>query len=1407
MDSMILANGDVKQPTLVLALKSKKRIGVVQASNIIYKDCFNAASELSFRVYKLEDEENALWDELKDFRLIWFKEIDKWFEISVEVDEENETVKNILGVSVCESELSQINLYNIEINTETDILRDDYVLPTVLYNEEYPEASLLNRIMEKAPHYTITHVDSTIKNIQRTFSFDDTTIYDAMQQIAEEIGCIFIFDSGSSDGFISRKIYVYDLESNCQNSSCKHRGEFSNQCPECNGTNILYGYGNDTKIFVSTENLAEQITYKTNDDAVKNCFMVEGGDDLITSTVRNCNPNGTNYIWYFSQTLKTDMSDALIEKLNTYDTQYKYYRDTYPINLNQASISAYNDLVDKYTTSTNVFTKITGSLIGYSALMNKYYDTIDFALYLQSTMMPGITITPTTAALEAAKITRSALNPVAVLGTAYNYLSKATANNAILTVARLLITSGYRLTVETSSLSNKTWTGQLRVTSYSDDTDTALTNNLSITITNSEEKYVKQKILKSTTQDSTDALDVVSLFELGYSAFCTELKKHCLANLVSINDACEAILNILVEQGTATEENTLYDTLYLPYYQKHSAIQDEIVVRQNEINTICGTYDVYNNLVVKGLQNYIEEKQLYIQNLLDFKAYLGTTLWLEFCSYRRDDTYSNSNYVSDGLNNVELFDKARELLEVATKELYKSAELQHTISSSLNNLLAMSEFSGLLNNFEVGNWIHLLVDNNVFRLRLSEIEIDYDSPSNISVEFTDIIKSREGISDIQSVMDKASSIATSYDAVAKQASQGANTGKLMAEWVKKGLDLTTMKIVNNADNQEVVQDRNGLLLKEYFPVTDSYSDKQTKLINKGIYFTNDNWLTSKAAVGNFYYYDPVTRTTQEGYGVIAETIVSNIILSSDVGIYTDNNNITINEDGIYVVNSNGYLAKAVIAASSTNKITVLSSEANNFAVGNIVSIGSSAVNNDVAKNVTISAIRKVQILQQSQYGLHIQKPGTGGTLADDTSVSVIMYNGEITFSQFTTSNAGHVYSLGTYTLAAGSYKLTGCPTNLGTVDNTYISVTGTNVSANDTGSGVTFTLSAQTQVSINIKFDALDGKTEYTFIPFLRLLEDASLSSAYSHITFSGNPVNISVGDIMAINTVSVSIDPSNTKGVFVIESSKEGNVMWVDSDGNGHYSGAISIADGNFTVNKDGEINVRDVFTVDKYGTGFFQGSLSAANNTFSVNGTTGTLSAGGGKFVVDGATGSVTTSGSVILGGSIVLNGSITWGNNSPVKYQFSVDGTSWHDTMTSSDYYRRDSTDGGVTWGTPYQFRGRDGQDGQDGEDGDANLPPYIQSTYIDSVEIRSPTIMANDFKVYSNSSGGSYNMYGYYNSSYYHVFQISYYAGTSPTVTFSGGTGQAYAYWNFPYTAFSGNISFSSANVSGLAATFG
>ncbi len=914
---------NVIQPTFVLATRSGHKLGSIPATNITVSDSFNSRFDLEFQVNLYDNgKKYHLWDKITDFKLVWCKEWDVWFEMYVTVQDDDDTVKNVSCVSLGEAELSQTNLYNIEINTENDIARDDYS-PTIIYNEVNPKASLLHRIMEKAPHYKIQHVDVSIAGIQRTFTFDNTSLYDAFQTIAEEIDCIFVINSGTSDdGSISRTISVYDLESYCV--ECGHRDNFSGKCPKCESENILTGYGQDTTVFVSTENLADSITLKTDTDSVKNCFRLKAGDELLTSTVMSCNPNGSQYIWYISDETKKDMSEELINKLKEYDETYAYYYDKHELTLSGETVQKYNDLIAKYHPYKEDLHTLPASIVGYSALMNAYYDTIDLYLFLHDSFMPSPELSDTTAALQATKL--NSLSSVAVQD--LSRCSSSTASSAVLSVAKTIVDPRYQVKVKSGEFSDNIWSGVFTVTNYSDETDTADSATITVTISDDYETFVRQKLDKilKNAQDDENANDIVSLFKLPLDSFTTEITKYCLTSLNTFYDSCQSCIDLLIEQGVADKEtwaneDDLYNKLYLNYYDKLIALQNEIKVRESEIAIVVGAYDIDGNLESEGIQTLIQSEKAKIQGALDMENFLGEKLWLEFISYKREDTYSNSNYISDGLNNGELFNRALEFIEVAKKEIYKSSTLQHSISSTLKNLLVMKEFEPIVDKFSVGNWIRLKIDNEIYRLRLIYYSIDFDDLENISVEFSDVKKYADGVSDGQSILNQAASMASSYDAIARQANQGSESNKQLENWTTKGLALTKMKIIDNADNQNIVWDSHGLLCREYNPVTDDYDDKQLKIINKGLYLTNDNWRTSKAGIGNFNFYNPKTGQMEEGYGVIADKLVGNFILSEEVGIYNENNSIELGKNGL-VITADGTSGDANTTALTIQKKTL-----------------------------------------------------------------------------------------------------------------------------------------------------------------------------------------------------------------------------------------------------------------------------------------------------------------------------------------------------------------------------------------------------------------------------------------------------------------------------------------------------
>ena len=972
------AANNPQAPTIVLAKKNGDKLGKLNAVEIEITDSMNDAAEMSFKVYKLVNgDKDNLWDEIIDFRLVYCVEWNQWFEITVETDEATETVKTVSCTNLGCAELSQIMLYDIEINTEDDIAREDYDkdYPTILYRSDHTEASLLHRLTEKAPHYTIKHVDSTIAKEQRTFSFDNTSIYDSFQDVAEEIKCLFVFEPNADEyGNIKRMISVYDLESNCYD--CGYRGEYTDKCPKCGSSNIDEGYGNDTLIFVTADELADSINLSTDTDQIKNCFKLEAGDDLMTATVRNCNPNGSDYIWYISEDSKKDMSDKLVKAIESYNELYAKYQNSYLYLTDRKDIiDKYNFIIDKYSAAPTYMSssknekmfdsngarlavkkevgyndkleEIEIPVKGYSALMDSYYNTIDLNLYLTSGLMPTVEMSDTSAKKEAAKLIPANLSPVAV--EKIDNISVSTADSVVLSMAKVVVDSSkYRVKVHDGSTlagskpdKTRVWNGCFDLTNYSDENDTYTSQEVNVVINDDYETFVRQKINKTLAKEDSDKKYGISeLFDINMSIdeFKKELKKYCLVRLTSFHDACQSCIDILVEQGVndgVSWSKDMYDNLYVPYINRLNAIEAEMKIRQDEIYLISGRYDDEGDLKDYGLQNYIIDEKNKTQEVLNFKNYLlnygggDSNLWLEFCSFRREDKYSNENYISDGLNNAELFEKANEFIKVAYEEIYKSSELQTTIDADLKNLLTIEKFSPLVDDFRIGNWLRVMVDDKLYKLRLIEYTIDYDDLDNISVEFSDAVRANSTVKSVKDVIDQASSMATSYSYVQRQAKQGEKGTSLVNNWINNGLNVTHTKIVGGSDNQTQTWDNHGMLFRKFDVVSNDYEPTQIKIVNSTIAITDDNWQTTKTAIGKYYYTDPETGDTVSAYGINGETIVGKLFLGKNIELQNDAGTLIFNEEGLRVKHGKN---EVTISPKDTNVISITNGEESVFKV-------------------------------------------------------------------------------------------------------------------------------------------------------------------------------------------------------------------------------------------------------------------------------------------------------------------------------------------------------------------------------------------------------------------------------------------------------------------------------------------
>jgi len=936
--------------TIVLCNRDHTRLGAitnVDLSSVHLKGELANGNEVSFDVYyELNGEVEKLWEDLVDLKLIYIPEIDDYLEIAITDYDSVERKKSIVGVNAGIAELSQTQLYGLEINTEEDINRDKYdqLKPTIFYRRDDPKTSLLNRVLEKVPQYSIGHVPVSVAALQRTFSVNDKSVWEFLSKdVAEAFDVLFVIDN------VNKKINVYDLLVVC--NECHERQQphyeygyyedvnyatdsdsevvtngmdewlYGNDrivaykklvCKSCGSEDLDY-FGEDTNIIINKDNLTDEITLTIDADSIKNTFKLECGDDDMTAAVVASNPNGSAYLNRFNDLDYADMPRVLIDKLDSYSVLYDSYKDE------------------------------------YAELMEDYYDAIDNILKYQSSLMPKQREQTITARTEAAKLTVSNLSPVALTRVGEN-TSVNSVSNALVQLAKCYVKTGYvKVEVDTSEGNAPSfsyvgpytddsgneyhygyWQGRFLVTSYSDNEDTAYSARINIVVNDEYEEYLEQKISKQIVKYDDKEGSIYSVLNIkNLLDFTRAIKYYSVNRLISFRDALSNCLNIMVQEGHAspTKFNSktgsyvvdeFYDDVYIPYRNRLDAVEAEIPRRQSgkEIDgTPCTGNDGYGEPYATANVDYwtnilgivtsedgtayvlpdsLEDRKNKIQDALNLKKYLGDNVYKTYCAYRREQTYSNSNYISTGLDNAQIFEKAQEFIKAANEELLKASTPQYTVKCNLYNLLPTKGYEYYKDKMVLGNWIRVLADDQLFRLRLLSFNLDLNDPSKVDIEFSNVTKIGNIVTDLESILNSAKSMSTSYGYTAKQAEAGKNANDEIGDFVKTGLMSAVNNLKNNVD-EEITFGKYGIYAKSLDPDTSSYSPEQLRITHNILAFTDDNWQTAKTALGKHefthYYPEEDTFKVDSRYGLTAEFVQAGYINGASIvggDIYSEN---------------------------------------------------------------------------------------------------------------------------------------------------------------------------------------------------------------------------------------------------------------------------------------------------------------------------------------------------------------------------------------------------------------------------------------------------------------------------------------------------------------------------------------
>lgn len=619
---------DIETPQVFLVNKKLKKIGElypVEDFNITINEV-NQPDEVSFTYYKeTNGEKSPHFDKLTDLCVIQVGNYG-FFEIASSKSESTSVVKKITAQSLGIAELSQINV-TLDVNTDEDFKTNSNE-NTVFYRgidvnngeddkKRKKELSLLDRILSYAPHYKVGDVDPTLRNIQRTFSWSDTDVMSALNDVATEVNCVFdIRVTINENGDAERIVNAYDMQY-CQhcwdnldeqsrktNDTYTFRNIVNGVCQNCGSSKFINDIGQDTNIFISTENLTDEIDIQGDKDSIKNCFKIVGGDDTITATVQGLNMSANNRIMMFSDEQKKLMSPELVAKLEAYDRDYA------------------------------------GNSVDYEKLLEIQYDLYDMVLYLKSGKMPisEEEITETDEALYSviSQITKYYNNRF-YISTYKNYGYAAT-RTAINNMFTTFMPKGYSFNIDvdgitqTSGYNSSTqykWWGTIKIynTGNRDDYYTLHVNQTGSTTITQGKSEMSFEFSDRTKQNTISNFSVIFNFaDKNQTDYMNYIKQYTSYLLSEVDLEYENEKAREWDQYCYNRLESFYDG-FNTCIEEIDRMNDEILaINDEEIDSVDDETDLLTPIKenYRSIQNDIHEQMLVLRDqIFALSSYLG----------------------------------------------------------------------------------------------------------------------------------------------------------------------------------------------------------------------------------------------------------------------------------------------------------------------------------------------------------------------------------------------------------------------------------------------------------------------------------------------------------------------------------------------------------------------------------------------------------------------------------------------------------------------------------------------------------------------------------------------------------------------------------------------------------------
>ena len=870
-----LLSGNYTKPRLFLCETNKERICQLETTNTNGAFKFNSYSELSFDVARVYNDivtggtkVNPFFDKIESPRLIYLENF-AYFEIQGP-DHNSDGIKESKTCTCYSSEytLSTKFLENFYINTgKVDSLEvlnakdPNSIVPIILYDQSNPQLSLLHLVLEKAYGWKIGHIDDSLKTLSRQFEVERQSVYDfLMTEICEKFNCYIVFDTientiniyaeyltarfigdGTANTFTISppfqqiKTVSVDGYKTTEFNYDASTGKLILKNTPASGAHIevvdedLSNW--ETDVFVTFDNLSQEIKVHYDADSIKTVLKVTYGDGFDIREVNLGQPHLTDISYYYTvDWMGQDLYDAYtayLQKSHQYQSEYTANAQEMIEIANQISFEE-SRLSLEYSVASSVNETTVGTYYVKGGTAPNYY-------YTEVTLPADYTVNTVYYSTDTANLQDGTDGNVRKL---YEALKKYFNNS-------------------------EGWEDELKGLS---------------SLFDFMEEYTISKLfdqLNSVTTDRTKNDSVDTAIDNFLGEMWNQVGRTPLKSLYYEQYKKIQITNIEAGWSQDTSENYGF---YYPVVLYLNSIEKAIAKRDETIKSYEEEY------------NKVQQENIEISNSLSMPNNFTEDQLIRLSAFLREDELHLDDIVETELTTVsESFQLKQDAISSGLIELQKLSQPQLQFSMTMANIYALHEFEPIIDQFQLGNVIKVgLRSDYIKQSRLLQVDLNFDDFSDFSCEFGDLTSLRTQ-SDIHAdLLSQAISAGKSVASNSGYWTKGSDQANNIDLRLQEGL-LNSIEALKNIDGtQNAYIDKYGIHLEVVNPDTGEVGDKRVWLVNNQIVFTDDGFKTSKSVLGEFQvegetYYGLLAQAVIAGH-IEGSTMIGGTIRIGDMGV-------------------------------------------------------------------------------------------------------------------------------------------------------------------------------------------------------------------------------------------------------------------------------------------------------------------------------------------------------------------------------------------------------------------------------------------------------------------------------------------------------------------------------------------